>query len=76
MVRAYVTLTTGAGWSTSVVEELRAMSAVERADLVAGDFDIITEVYAESPQALLELVTEEIQSLSGVERTQTYFALG
>ena len=76
MTRAYVTVMTGAGVSQDVVAELRGITEVKRADIVAGEFDIIAEIETESERDLLALVTEKIQSIPGVGRTSTCIVLG
>lgn len=75
MTQAYVTVMTGAGASQDVVTELRDIPEVERADIVAGEFDIVAGIETESERDLLTLVTEEIQSISGVGRTSTCIVL-
>ncbi len=76
MVSAYVTVTTGAGTSGAIVAAVRDLPEVERADIVAGQFDVIAVVETGSERELLRLVTEEIQSLDGVGRTNTCIVLG
>jgi DNA-binding Lrp family transcriptional regulator len=71
MVEAYVLIMTAAETSRSALPRIREIEGVHRANIVAGEFDIIALVEAESPRALLRLVTEEIQSLDGVGRTRT-----
>jgi len=75
MVEAYVTIQTGAGTGPDVLERLRALKQVKKAHIVAGEFDIIAEVEAESEQDLLSLITEEVQTLEGVGRTSTCIIL-
>ncbi len=75
MVRAYVTVTTVTETSPDIVVELRELEGVKKADIVAGRFDIIVEVEADSHQDLLVLITEKIQAISGVGRTNTCIVL-
>ena len=75
MVRAYVTIMTGAGTSQEVLTQIRDLDAVQQADIVAGEFDIIAIVETASEHDLLTLITDEIQSLSGVGRTSTCIVL-
>ncbi|KAB1196857.1 MULTISPECIES: Lrp/AsnC family transcriptional regulator [Haloferax] len=76
MVQAYVTIQTGGGTSQNVVEELRELGKVRKANIVAGEVDVIAEVEAESEQDLLRLISDEIQSIDGVGRTRTCIILG
>mgnify|MGYP006304674999 CR=1 FL=1 len=66
---------TGAGTSRNLIGQIRDLDGVKQAHIVAGEFDIIAEVEAESEHELLSLVTDEIQSLSGVGRTSTCIVL-
>ena len=75
MVEAYVMIMTAAGTSPSILSSLRDVEGVHRANIVAGEFDIIANVEAASEQELLTIVTEEIQSLDGVGRTRTCIIL-
>ena len=75
MVRAYVMIMTTTGSSPSVVSTLRDIEAVERADIVAGEFDIIVLIAGGSPQELLTVVTEEIHAIEGVAQTRTSIIL-
>lgn len=66
---------TGAGTAREVLAHIRELDEVLKADIVAGQFDIIAEVETESEQDLLSLVTDEIQGLSGVGRTSSCIVL-
>ncbi|KAB1192032.1 Lrp/AsnC family transcriptional regulator [Haloferax sp. MBLA0076] len=76
MVEAYVTIQTGAGTTSDVVEHVRTLDNVRKASIVAGEFDIVAEVEAESERELLTLITGEIQDIEGVGRTSTCIVLG
>ena len=76
MVKAYVTIQTGAGMSQNVVEQLRTFDLVGKASIVAGDVDVIAEVEADTEQDLLHLLTEEIHQIEGVGHTRTCIVLG
>jgi DNA-binding Lrp family transcriptional regulator len=71
MIEAYLLITTPAGTSRAVVEQLRDLDAVQRANVIAGEFDIATIVMADSAQELLAFVTDEIQGIENVSRTRT-----
>lgn len=64
-------MTMGTGPVEPVLSEIRELDAVNRADGVAGAFDIIVEVEAESEQAMLLFVTDQIRSLDKVGRIRT-----
>ena len=75
MIEAYVMITTSAGTSRELLPKIREIEGVRRANVVAGEYDVVADVEADSRQDLLALVTEEIQSLSGVGRTRTLVVL-
>ncbi|ELZ84198.1 Lrp/AsnC ligand binding domain-containing protein [Haloferax larsenii] len=76
MVEAYVTIQTGAGTARDVVEQLRTLDNVVKASIVAGEFDIVAEVEADSERDLLGLISDDIQQFEGVGRTSTCIVLG
>ena len=75
MVQAYVMIMTAAGTSPSILQQIREIDGVTRANIVAGEFDIIATIEAEDNQHLLTLVTEELQTLDGVGRTTSSIIL-
>ena len=75
MVRAYVLIITSAGTSPEILPKLRELDGVVKADIVAGEFDIIAEVETETNHDLRELVAAEIQALTGVGATRTSIVL-
>lgn len=75
MIEAYVMITTGSGTAPDLLSTIREIEGVKRANIVAGEFDIIADIEAASSQDLLALVTSDIQSLDGVGRTRTCIIL-
>ncbi len=75
MVDAFVMIRTGAGRSEEVVAEVRGVEGVAEAHIVAGEFDIMTEVTAEEVYDVLRTASSSIQDLDGVTETRTYIAL-
>lgn len=75
MVHAFVLLDCAAGTAQSVCAEVKEVSAVEEAHVIAGDFDVVVELTAEEVHDLLSVVTREIRSLDGVGTTRTYISL-
>lgn len=71
MLEAYVLLMTTAGTARELLPKIREIDGVRRANIVAGEFDVIVDVEAAGQQELLALVSGEIQSLPGVGRTRT-----
>ncbi|MHB8868703.1 MAG: Lrp/AsnC ligand binding domain-containing protein [Thermoleophilia bacterium] len=71
MVRAYVLVKIEAGRAKEILDGLRIIPSVERADAVTGPVDLIVQVTAEDPRALAELIFRSIQTISGVKETDT-----
>lgn len=75
MVDAFVMIKTGAGRSEDVVAAVNEIDAVTEAHIVAGEFDIMTEVTAEEVYDVLRTASSSIQDLDGITETRTYIAL-
>jgi DNA-binding Lrp family transcriptional regulator len=72
--RAYILIETKVGEAKSVLEALRAMEGVSEADIITGTYDLIALAEADDMVALVDLVTAQVQNISGVERTITCVA--
>ena len=75
MVEAYVMIMTVGGSLPRLLGDIREIEGVTRANIVAGEFDIIALVEAEDNQHLLSFVTDELQSVEGVGRTKSCIVL-
>lgn len=75
MVEAYVMVMAAAGTARELAAAIGSLEGVRKASVVAGEFDIIADVGADSREQLLALVTDEIQSLEGAGRTRTCIVL-
>lgn len=71
MVEAYVLIQTEVGKAKQVVEEVRLIDGVSRADDVTGPYDIVVRAGAEDVDGLGRLVVSRIQSIAGITRTLT-----
>ena len=72
--RAYILIETKVGEAKSILEGLRAMEGVSEADIITGTYDLIALAEADDMVALVDLVTAQVQDISGVERTITCVA--
>ncbi len=72
--RAYILIETQVGKSPDVAAALRALPGVPSVDIITGDFDIIALVEAADMVSMADLVTGQVQSISGVTRTITCVA--
>lgn len=75
MVHAFVMVRTEAGAPQGVRAALAERDDVSEAHVVAGDYDLIAEVSAESVYDVLDVATDAIQSLDGVLETKTYVSM-
>ena len=67
--RAYILIEIRVGEARNVLDALRAVDGVSSADIITGDYDLIALAEAEDMVALVDLVTAQVQNISGVERT-------
>ena len=72
--RAYILIETSVGAAKDVLVALRNMENVTEADIITGTYDLIALAEAQDMVALVDLVTAQVQSISGVERTITCVA--
>ncbi|WP_267640775.1 Lrp/AsnC ligand binding domain-containing protein [Haloarchaeobius amylolyticus] len=75
MVHAFIMVKTAAGKSEELLDSIRSLGAVGEAHIVAGNFDIITEVDTEEVYDVLHTVVGELQKLDGIADTKTYICL-
>lgn len=70
-VSAYVLIHAEVGKAAHVSEEVSALDGVVSADSVAGPYEVIARVEAESVDQLGKMVAGGIQGIDGVTRTVT-----
>ena len=69
--KAYVLIETAVGKTRDVINTLSGTSGMEAVDAVTGPYDIIAVVNAADLNAVGELVTDKVHTISGVLRTVT-----
>ncbi len=74
-MEAYVLIMTAAGTSPDALSAIRSIDGVTRANIVAGEFDIIALLEGESAHDLLRIVTEHLHEIEGVGNTRTSIVL-
>lgn len=72
--RAYILIETRVGNAREVLGALRAMDNVVEADIITGSYDLIALAEAADMVALVDIVTAQVQNITGVERTITCVA--
>ncbi|ESP87144.1 Lrp/AsnC family transcriptional regulator [Candidatus Halobonum tyrrellensis] len=75
-VSAFVGLRVRQGHETEALERLRDVEGVREVHLTTGEWDVLLRVYAESTDALRELMFGGIAGMEGFDRSQTMVILG
>jgi len=75
MVRAYVMVKAHSGDAERLKDEILDVDGVESAYIVAGDVDFIATVDVDETAEVKSVAATHIQSLDGIEDTQTYVAM-
>lgn len=75
MVHAFIMVKTAAGESERLLDPIRELSNVAEAHVVAGDYDVITEVESEEVYEVLKTASSGVQGLEGVTDTKTYISM-
>ena len=74
-MRAYVFVNVKAGKTKEVAARLRQLDGVTAADPCWGTPDIIAVVNVKNEHALNDLILSRMQTLAGVEHTDTHITL-
>lgn len=75
MVTAYITVKAHTGEADRLKTDIERFDGVERAHIIAGDFDLIAIANVDSPADVKDIAATKIQSVDGVSNTQTYIAM-
>ena len=73
--KAYVLIETAVGKTKDVLRSLRQVKGVREADAVTGEYDIVAVIEAEDLNSIGELVTGNIHTIGGIQRTTTYLSV-
>jgi len=73
--KAYVLIETAVGKTNDVLKSLRQVKGIREADAVTGEYDIVAVIEAENLNSIGELVTGNIHTVSGIQRTTTYLTV-
>ena len=74
--KAYILIETAVGKSRDVTSSLGSLQGVQTVDVVTGPYDIIVVVQAPDLNAVGDLVTSQIHTISGIVRTVTCLSVG
>jgi len=75
-VKAYVLIEAAIGKAASVAAAVRNLATVVEVNIVAGPYDIVAEVQAETSEQVGRLVMEDIHNVDGVNYTMTCVVVG
>ena len=74
-IRGYVLVETEVGRTLAVGDAIRhvkpALATITAVDTVTGPFDVIVQLEAEDLDKLGKAITQDLQTLDGVQRTTT-----
>jgi DNA-binding Lrp family transcriptional regulator len=71
MVTAYVLIISDSGAEKSIIDELVTIDGVEEADVIYGEYDILTKLSVADVSMLGDFILENIRPIPGVKRTST-----
>ena len=72
--KAYVLIEKAVSKTKDVLRSLRQVKGLRDADAVTGEYDIVAVIEAENLNSIGELVTGNIHTIGGIQRTKTYLA--
>ena len=75
MVVAYVLVKANTGDADRLLDEVASIDGVVDAHIVAGDVDIIAKLDVDSPTDVKNIAANAIQTINGVESTETYLSM-
>ncbi|UPK76559.1 Lrp/AsnC family transcriptional regulator [Nocardioidaceae bacterium SCSIO 66511] len=58
-----------------IADKLADLTEIDYVVITAGGFDLLAEVVCESDDALLEIISNRIRAIDGVQRTETFVYL-
>jgi len=70
-----VTVNQGASSQSEIGKHVKSIDGVESVDIVTGAMDIIATIRAKDMHFLNELITKEIRTIKGIDKTQTLMVL-
>ncbi|MEE8443147.1 MAG: Lrp/AsnC ligand binding domain-containing protein [Dehalococcoidia bacterium] len=74
--KAFVLIETAVGKTKDVVSALHELDGVSSVDVVTGPYDIIAVVEAEDLGSVGDMVTGQVHTIAGIQRTVTCLAMG
>lgn len=75
MVTGYILIKANTSEADRLNNAIGDIEGVVQTNIVAGDVDVITKINVDTPGAVKDIVATGIQTIDGVETTQTYIAM-
>lgn len=75
MVVAYVLIKANTGEADRLLTDVGEVDGVVDSHVVAGDVDLIAKIDVEAPTDVKRIVANNLQSIEGVEDTETYISM-
>lgn len=75
MVKAYVLIKAQIGKEDSVLREVLSLSVTDEAHKVFGPYDIVAEVRGRDMETLVEIITDKLRKIEGIEDTQSILVI-
>ncbi|WP_222919859.1 Lrp/AsnC ligand binding domain-containing protein [Natrinema sp. SYSU A 869] len=75
MVTAFIMIKANTGEADRLRDNIESIDGVQSAHIVAGDVDLIAKAVVETPAEVKEIAATHIQTIAGIEDTQTYIAM-
>lgn len=75
MVVAYVLIKANTGEADRLLSDVGEVDGVVDSHVVAGDVDLIAKIDVEAPTDVKRIVANNLQSIDGVEDTETYISM-
>ena len=75
MVKAYILIKAHVGQEDAVLREVLELSVTEEAHKVFGPYDIVAEVRGRDMETLVEVITQKVRMIKGIEDTQSILVI-
>jgi len=75
MVKAYILIKAQVGKEDIVLREVLGLSVTEEAHKVFGPYDIVAEVRGRDMETLIEIITNKVRKIDGIEDTQSILVI-
>ncbi len=75
MVKAYILIKAHVGQEDAVLREVLELSVTEEAHKVFGPYDIVAEVRGRDMETLVEIITQKVRRIKGIEDTQSILVI-